>query len=223
VASKFAYVVRLWVPDRPGALGAVASRIGAARGDVVGIDILERGGGRAIDELVVELPSPHLVDLLVAEVSEVDGVDVEDVRPVATSLHDPRVDALEMAARLVGAEELPVLVDALATDAARAAGAVWAAVLDCDSDEVLATTGEVPPGPWLAAFVAGSRFGGADCADDVVWAPLPRAALALVLGRDGTPFRARERRQAAALARIADTRWRELHVRAARRAHPAGR
>ena len=45
------YVVRVWVPDRPGALGAIASRIGAVRGDLIGVDILERGGGRAIDEL----------------------------------------------------------------------------------------------------------------------------------------------------------------------------
>ena len=76
------YIVRVWVPDRPGALGSVASRIGAVRGDLVGIDILERGAGRAIDELVVELPSDSLVGLLVSEVSEVDGVDVEDVRRV---------------------------------------------------------------------------------------------------------------------------------------------
>src|SRR6476661_7170206 len=66
------FVVRVWVPDRPGALGQVASRIGAVRGDVVGIDILERGAGRAIDELVVELPDADLVPLLVAEVGEVD-------------------------------------------------------------------------------------------------------------------------------------------------------
>ena len=45
------YVVRLWLPDRPGALGQVASRIGAVHGDVVGIEILERGGGSAIDDL----------------------------------------------------------------------------------------------------------------------------------------------------------------------------
>ena len=36
------YVVRIWLPDRPGALGAVASRIGAVRGDLIGVDILER-------------------------------------------------------------------------------------------------------------------------------------------------------------------------------------
>ena len=42
------YAVRVWLPDRPGALGQVASRIGAVRGDVVGIEILQRGAGRAI-------------------------------------------------------------------------------------------------------------------------------------------------------------------------------
>ena len=40
-------VIRVWLPDRPGALGAVASRVGAVRGDVIGIDIIERGAGRA--------------------------------------------------------------------------------------------------------------------------------------------------------------------------------
>ncbi|MEO7442016.1 MAG: hypothetical protein ABIW46_00620, partial [Acidimicrobiales bacterium] len=84
------FVVRVWVPDRPGALGAVASRIGAVRGDLVGIDILERGGGRAIDELVVELPSAELVGLLVTEMGQVDGVDVEDVRAATEAAHDPR-------------------------------------------------------------------------------------------------------------------------------------
>ena len=79
-------MVRVWLPDRPGALGAVASRIGAVRGDVVGIEILERGGGRAVDDLVVQLPDDGLVDLLVAEMIQVDGVDVEDVRPLADAM-----------------------------------------------------------------------------------------------------------------------------------------
>ena len=74
------YAVRVWLPDRPGALGQVASRIGAVRGDVVGIEILERGAGRAIDELIVALPEPGLVDLLVNEIAQVEDVDVEDVR-----------------------------------------------------------------------------------------------------------------------------------------------
>src|SRR5437764_3664222 len=111
------YVLRVWVPDRPGALGSVASRIGAVRGDLVGIDILERGGGRAIDELIVDLPDESLVPLLVAEVGQVDGVDVEDVRPTTESLHDPRLDALETAAGIVEQSDVEGAVTALAEHA----------------------------------------------------------------------------------------------------------
>src|SRR4051812_19441288 len=95
------YVIRVWLPDRPGALGAVASRIGAVGGDVVGIDILERGAGRAIDELVVAfgdevvMEDSDLIALMVNEMQQVDGVDVEEVRALAQALRDPRLDALE--------------------------------------------------------------------------------------------------------------------------------
>src|SRR3954453_2641500 len=123
------FVVRVWVPDRPGALGAVASRIGAVRGDLVGIDILERGGGRAIDELMVELPSEDLVPLLVNEVAQVDGVDVEDVRPAVADLRDARLDALETAAVLVEQDDVDELLSALASRAARDFAAEWAAVV----------------------------------------------------------------------------------------------
>ncbi|MEQ1787956.1 MAG: hypothetical protein ABL966_12950 [Acidimicrobiales bacterium] len=209
------YVVRMWLPDRPGALGQVASRIGAVRGEIVGIDILERGAGRAIDELVVELPDGSLQELLVAEIQQVDGVDVEEVRPVADALHDPRLDALETAAILVGATDRAELVQAVVEHSRRVVGAEWAAVVQLDDGEVLAQEGPVPPAPWLVAFVEGSRSSarvaaGESGPDDVVWSPLPSACLALVIGRNGTAYRARERRQIAALARIVDTRLREI-------------
>src|SRR5438874_13524915 len=123
------YVVRVWLPDRPGALGAVASRIGAVRGDLVGIDILETGGGRAIDELAVELPSERLVPLLVDEVGQVDGVDVEEVRPVDGALPDPRLDALETAAVLVQQANADDLLDVLTAEAQRDFAADWAVVV----------------------------------------------------------------------------------------------
>lgn len=220
------YVVRMWLPDRPGALGQVASRIGAVRGEIVGIDILERGGGRAIDELVVELPDGSLQELLVREVRQVDGVAVEDVRPVADSLHDPRLDALETAALVVGATDREELLDALVTHARRVLGAAWAAVVSLESDLVQAGEGDIPPAAWLAAFVAGSRSSARVAAGqagpgDVVWSPLPSAHLALVVGRDGTTYRARERRHVAALARIADTRHHELGRLRGRLSHPS--
>lgn len=221
------YVVRMWLPDRPGALGQVASRIGAVRGEIVGIDILERGAGRAIDELVVELPEGALTELLVHEVQQVDGVDVEEVRPVADALHDPRLDALETAAILVGASDRDELVDAVVTHAKRVIGAAWGAVVRLEDGEVVSAEGQLPPVPWLLAFLAGSqqsaRAGvGGSVADDIVWSPLPSTGLALVLGRDGTAYRARERRQVAALARIVDARLRELSRQRARANHPCG-
>jgi hypothetical protein len=100
------FVVRLWLPDRPGALGQVASRIGAVSGDVVGIEILERGGGSAIDDLTVSLPDASLVDLLVAEIRQVDGVAVEDVRAVPADRPDGSMAALSIAATIVKSSKL---------------------------------------------------------------------------------------------------------------------
>ncbi len=74
------YVVRIALPDRPGALGLVASRIGAVGGDIVAINILERDEGQAVDEFVVEIGGHHLVDLLQSEIHEVDGVVVLEIR-----------------------------------------------------------------------------------------------------------------------------------------------
>jgi hypothetical protein len=220
------YVVRVWVPDRPGALGAVASRIGAVRGDLVGIDILERGGGRAIDELLVDLPDDGLVPLLISEVGEVDGVDVEDVRPAAQAAVDPRLDALETAAVLVERGDVEGLLQALTVHATHDFQSEWAAVVDVDSTTKIAEVGTTPALAWLCAFVSGSRESPeaakvAGGPEDVAWAEMPRADLVLLLGRKGRPFRSRERQQLAALARIADQRWVELMARSARLFHPS--
>jgi hypothetical protein len=223
------FVIRMWLPDRPGALGQVASRIGAVRGDVVGIDILERDGGQAVDELVVELPDKTLIDLLVNEVRQVDGVAVEEVRPVVDALHDPRLDALEAAAQLVGANDVDTLVSSVVVHSRRVVGATWVAVVDIDGrgDGVLAADDAAPSAAWLEAYLAGTRaseragVSRGDHRSDIVWAPLPASGLALVLGRDGMPYRARERRQVAALARVVDTRLRELRRDRSRARHPS--
>ena len=229
------YVIRVWLPDRPGALGAVASRIGAVGGDVVGIDILERGAGRAIDELVVEFAEANipvgvdiddLVTLMVNEMQQVDGVSVEEVRPLSNALRDPRLDALETAALLVGASSPDEALESLCEHAVRTIGAEWGTIVSLDPAAERARNGEPPSLAWVLAFVHGSQssarvVGGVVGPDDVVWAPLPAAGMALVLGRVGSPFRARERRQVAALARIVDTRFAELVVSTARRLHPS--
>ncbi|HEY3141094.1 MAG TPA: hypothetical protein VGJ86_08185 [Acidimicrobiales bacterium] len=217
------FVVRLWLPDRPGALGQVASRIGAVRGDVVGIDILERGGGQAVDELVVELPDADLLDMLVREIRQVDGVRVEEVRPLADGRHhDPRLDALEAMAQLVAAADEVDLLDGLVSHLCRVVGASWAAVVDLEphGQEVVARLGDAPSGGWLRAFINGTADGGAQ-PSDTAWSPLPSAGLALVVGREDMDFRTRERREIAAFARVADTRRRELTREASRSRHPS--
>ena len=78
------YVVRIALPDRPGALGLVASRIGAVGGDIVAINILEREDGHAVDEFVVEVDR-ELIDLLQSEIHEVDGVSILEIRAADTT------------------------------------------------------------------------------------------------------------------------------------------
>ena len=201
-----AFVVRVWVPDRPGALGQIASRIGAVHGDVIGIDILERGAGRAIDELVVTLPEAGLVDLLVSEIGQVDGVKVEDVRPVMSERHDPAIAPLMIATRL--AESGDALLQVLVDDIAAEFDADWAVVTTTvHPAERSACFGDAPSVAWLAAFVEGARHLSASAAegvpDDIAWAPLGDDGPALVLGRKGRPMRWRERRQLTELARLA--------------------
>ncbi|MGI8759048.1 MAG: hypothetical protein ACR2K0_07045 [Acidimicrobiales bacterium] len=204
------FVVRVWLPDRPGALGLVASRIGAVRGEIVGIEVLERGAGRAIDELVVELPDPTVLPLLVCEVNAVDGVDVEDVRPAPAFQRDPRLHTLETAAALITAasatEALTVLVEHTGLDLE----AQWAAVVDAVGPTVTSCFGPVPAVEWLWAVIE-ERFSSQEpSTDDTAWTPLVSARLNLVLGRPGRPLRNRERRQLAAMAHVADLRLAQM-------------
>lgn len=211
------YVLRVWLPDRPGALGAVASRIGAVKGDVIGIEILETGQGQAVDELVVQLPDATLVDLLVSEVRQVDGVKVEEVRSIGPEGHDPRRATLETAAQLVGASSRQALLEVARDVAPRSLSAAWVAVVDLDTSTALVAGDRAPSENWLGAFVHGAttaaelrgswKEGGGN---DVIWSPLPEVALAIVAGRDKVAWRERERRELDALAHIIALRWAEL-------------
>jgi len=214
------YILRVWLPARPGALGAVASRIGAVKGDVVGIEILETGTGQAVDELVVQLPDATLVDLLVDEIRQVDGVQVEEVRPVGPHGHDPLRATLEVVSRLVAATDRDALLDVACREVPRSLQAAWLAVLDLGSGQTLTASDQAPASGWLAAFVHGASsavsLGGADHGGgDVIWAPLGQVGLAMVIGRDKVVWRERERRQLESLAEIVALRWDELPVRTA--------
>lgn len=210
------FVIRLWLPDRPGALGRVASAIGSVGASLVGIDILEQQGGFAIDELIVEaVEAPNAIEKLVAALTLVESVNVEDIRATGTQVSDPRVDALETAAEVVEQENVLTLMRLLTDRARHDMSADWAALVHLDGDDESVVTGDVPSDAWMRAFLAGSRTSnvlvGVEIGpDDIAWAELAKAELALVVGRDGRPFRGRERLQLGALCRIADRRLAEL-------------
>jgi ACT domain-containing protein len=76
-------VLRIRMPDRPGALGAVASRIGAVGADITDIGVHRRHGESVVDEFHLTLPGTD-VDvraLLVHELEEVDGAEIESFEP----------------------------------------------------------------------------------------------------------------------------------------------
>lgn len=189
------FVMRVWMPDRPGALGSVAVRVGAVRGDVVGIEIIERGAGRAVDELTVDLPDGELVDLLVNEVHEIEGVDVEDIRALGHVLDDVAVTALEVAADVATAEPAEVAAQAMVAGALRLLHADWAALVDLDADMLVHGQGEdLPNTAWLCGFARGANSGGneTDLAQFAL-ARVPEHGWTLVVFRDHLPLRGRER------------------------------
>ena len=146
------YLVRVGLPDRPGALGAVASRIGAVGGDVVSIDILQRDGGEVVDELGVVLAGADLVSLLRDEILEVDGVTVESMRSVDGPLPDRHAEILEYATDLFRQPEPEDALRYLTTRARRSLCGSFAAVLEPGGGAV-AVAGEAPGSAELAALV----------------------------------------------------------------------
>jgi hypothetical protein len=204
------YVVRVWLPDRPGALGQVASRIGAVRGDVIGIEILERGAGRAIDELVVGLPDDDgLVELLVGEIAQVDGVDVEDIRAVAGAPHDAPLAVLAIVERLLEVPTVDTVLARLCEEVEAELSCDWVTVVRMEPPGEVAAAGDAPTAAWLAAFLHGtshleSSADEGNAPPDLAWAALPSCRLEVAAGRRGRAFRGRERREVASLARIAD-------------------
>ncbi len=194
------YLLRLVVPDRPGILGAVATALGTAGVDIVSVDVLERGGGVAVDDIVVDLPADRLPDSLTTAAQAVDGVQVESLRPFAGPLDTHR--ELELLESLARAAE-GTAVKLLAAELPRVFHSGWAVVLDGGGDrpcEVLAASDAAPTfdgmvPPWLplpAPRLLPSdeewlpdRW--RDMAIEMMAAPFGSDRTAVVLGRSGGP------------------------------------
>jgi hypothetical protein len=213
------YLLRLVMPDRPGILGAVATALGTAGIDIVSLDVLERGNGVAVDDVVVDLPADRVPDSLITVAQSVPDVQVESLRPFAGPLDTHRelelLDALARAGE-AAAEKL------LAAELPRVFHSGWAAVLDCAPGagwSVCAASDAAPAFeglelPWMP--LTGPRLLPSDddwvperwreMAIEMMAAPYGGDACAVVMGRSGGPaFRRSELLRLVHLAGIAST------------------
>ena len=217
------YLIRVQLPDRPGALGAVASRIGSVGGDVVSIDILQRDNGAVVDELGVGLAGDHLLGLLRDEILEVDGVSIEALRAVEGPLPDRHAELLDIATELFIQSTPEALLDHLAGRVRRSLAADFAAIIDVDTTGVSARHGDAPFDDQLRAMAlwavaplsspVGADETGTGSPDEspgVAAAEMVRASVVLVVGRAAPVLRSRERQWIAIMAELADHGWREL-------------
>ncbi|WBB81724.1 amino acid-binding protein [Micromonospora sp. WMMD882] len=71
--------VRVTLPDRPGTLGQVARTLGVSGADIVQVVVLERLGGRAVDDFTVVWPGASRLERLLAGLAAIPGVQVDGV------------------------------------------------------------------------------------------------------------------------------------------------
>jgi hypothetical protein len=195
--------MRIWLPDDPGVLGAVAAEIGAVKGNVIGLEVLEREAGVAIDELTVELPDdPGAIDAVCKGVRNVPGVGVEEVREIVAA-QDREDTVLDAAASILQAATPTAAMNALMGQLLSLFDLTWLALADLAVESFVEVHGEVPSVQWVVAFAEGSRSG-ADPANDttnsgVFIEAVPETDLTICGGR-ATPIRRRERHEIAMLA-----------------------
>jgi len=71
------FLLRVELPDVPGSLGRLASRIGEAGGDIEAIEIVEkRHDGTAVDDVLLEMAPGSMPDSIVSACNAIDGVRV---------------------------------------------------------------------------------------------------------------------------------------------------
>jgi hypothetical protein len=199
--------MRIWLPDAPGVLGAVAAEIGAVHGNVIGLQVLEREAGVAIDELVVELPDdPSAVDAACRGVRNVPGAGVEEVTELLTEAKDREVTVLGAAAGILHAATPAAAMEALNDHLMSLFDLDWLAQADADFAGFTVAHGDAPSVRWVAAFAEGSRSG-ADPANDTTGSGVFIEAVpdtgSVVCGGRPAPIRRRERQEIALLVMVA--------------------
>ena len=191
--------IRIWLPDAPGVLGAVSAEIGAVQGNVVGLEVLERGAGVAIDEMIVELPDgPDAVEAMCRGVRNVPGAGVEEVVEVVGEVHDREDSVLAATTAILGAATPEAVLKELTNQLHALFDLAWLAVADDALTDFAEVYGDAPSPAWVAAFAEGARSG-ADPANDTIGSGVfvehvPGTGRAVCGGRT-VPIRQRERHE----------------------------
>ncbi|MFX0593852.1 amino acid-binding protein [Melissospora conviva] len=123
--------VRVTLPDRPGTLGQVARTLGVAGADIVQVTVLERFGGRAVDDFTVVWPGAARVERLLAGLGAIPGVRVDGIWQAIGTPNTGGQDA-ELLAQIAAnpSEGIAILVDAVPALMA----ADWAAAATVPTD-----------------------------------------------------------------------------------------
>jgi len=178
-----------------------------------------------MDEIVVEIDN-DLLPLLISEVHQVDGVVVEEVRTIPGPVRDRRLGAYHTALDLLGARTPDELLAALASRVEEELHSDWVAVIDTESELLLASAGRPSAADWLAdsfrrsgpAAIAPRGADSHTSPGDLLWTTLARFDAALGVGRAGWPFSAYEHQKLETMALLADARWSEVGSRQSRTA-----
>jgi len=178
------------------------------------VDVVERGSGVAVDDLVVELPSGRLPDALITAAESVEGVEVDAVRPYAGVLDTHR--ELELVEEIAAQPKSGL--DILAEGVPRIVRAGWAMIVEHSETGAvrLASSSAAPETPitdlpWLPlerATVLDSEEDWIpetwkELGTELAATPLGKPGKALLVARPGGPnFRAAEVARLAHLAGI---------------------
>lgn len=194
------YLLRVQLEDRPGTLGSLAVALGSVGADILSLDVVERGQGYAVDDLVIDLPAGAMPDTLITAAEKLNGVRVEAIRPHTGLLEAHR--ELELIDHVAAADDHPGKLQVLVDEAPRVLRVGWCTVVsltDGNPHRIAGSHGapetQAASTPWMPISQAIALDATGDWVPQL-WrdmdttlaaAPLGEPTTALVLGRPGGP------------------------------------
>ena len=86
--ASYSVRIRLEADNTPGTLGRVTTAIGAAGGNILGLDIVDVVGGRMVRDITVFAVDDGHVERLRQALDALDGVDVQEIRDRTFLMHE---------------------------------------------------------------------------------------------------------------------------------------